>query len=56
MLNIMLGKNYSRKLFLYKNEIFIRGSFIKEKNVKWNGEYIVTLFAAKIIKDLIKGC
>lgn len=38
---------------LYKNEILIRGSFIKEKNVKWNGEYIVTLFAAKKIK---KGC
>ncbi len=41
---------------LYKKEILIKGSFINEKPVKWNGDYIVTLFAAKKIKDLIKGC
>lgn len=41
---------------LYKKEILVKDSFIKEKNVKWNGEYLVTLFAAKKIKDLIKGC
>ena len=41
---------------LHKKEILIKGSFIKEKPVKWYGEYIVTLFAAKKIKDLIKGC
>ena len=41
---------------LSKKEIFIKGSFIKEKTVKWTGEYIVTLFAAKKIEDLIKGC
>lgn len=41
---------------LNKNEIFIKSSLIKEETVKWEGEYIVTLFAAKKIKDLIKGC
>lgn len=41
---------------LYKKEIFVRGSFIKEKTAKWEGEYMVTLFATKKIMDLIKGC
>ena len=41
---------------LSKKEIFIKGTFTKEKTVKWTGEYIVTLFTAKKIKDLIKGC
>lgn len=41
---------------LSKKEIFIKSLFINEKTVKWSGEYIVTLFAAKKIKDLIKGC
>ncbi len=33
-----------------------KSSFIQEKNVKLSGEYIVALFVAKIIKDLIRGC
>lgn len=41
---------------LNKKEILIKGSSIEEKTVKWDGEYIVTLFAAQKIKDLIKGC
>ena len=41
---------------LSKKEVFIKSSFIQGKTVKWSGEYIVALFAAKKIKDLIKGC
>lgn len=41
---------------LYNKEILIRGSFIKEKTIKWNGDYMITLFAAKKIIDLIMGC
>ncbi|MBO8458863.1 MAG: hypothetical protein IAA73_00795 [Bacteroidetes bacterium] len=39
---------------LDKNEILIKGTLNREK-IKWNGEYLVTLFAAKKIRDLIKA-
>lgn len=32
---------------LSKNGIFIKSSFIQGKTIKWGGEYIVALFAAK---------
>ena len=38
------------------NEILIKSSLVDEKPVKWSGEYLVTLFTAKKINDLITGC
>lgn len=34
-------------LLYKKREILIRSSYITEKTVKWNGEYMVTLFVVK---------
>lgn len=41
---------------LNENEILIKRSLVDEKPKKRSGEYQVTLFAAKKIKDLITGC
>ncbi|MFT0231897.1 hypothetical protein ACMSFF_08905 [Bacteroides faecis] len=43
-------------IFYLKRRFLSKVHSLKKKNVKWSGEYIVTLFAAKKIKDLIKGC
>lgn len=40
---------------LNKKEILIKATFDKEKVAIWNDEYLVTLFAANKIRDLIKG-
>lgn len=40
---------------LDKKEILINGTFDQEKATNWYGEYLVTLFAARKIRDLIKG-
>lgn len=40
---------------LNKKEILIKGSFINDCPTKWRGEYIVLLFVAQKIRDLIKG-
>ena len=39
---------------LDKKEIQIKGTF-NRKTINWNGEYLVILFAASKIRDLIKG-
>ncbi|MBR0037360.1 MAG: hypothetical protein IJP70_06945 [Bacteroidales bacterium] len=36
-------------------EIYIKDSFNKEEPIKWNEDYIITLFAANKIRDLING-
>lgn len=40
---------------LNKKEILIKATFDKENATIWNNEYLVTLFAANKIRDLIKG-
>lgn len=40
---------------LNKKEILIKTTFDKEKATIWDDEYLVTLFAANKIRDLIKG-
>lgn len=40
---------------LYKNEVLVKGLLIDGETVRWKGEYIVSLFAARKIIDLIKG-
>lgn len=40
---------------LNKKEILIKGSYISDFPTKWRGEYIVLLFLAQKIRDLIKG-
>lgn len=41
---------------LNKKEILIKATFDEEKAINWNGEYLITLFAAKKICNLIEGC
>jgi hypothetical protein len=41
---------------LNKKEILIKATSDKEKATIWNDEYLITLFAADKIRDLIKGC
>ena len=40
---------------LDKDEISIKGEIDKEKLTKWDGAFLVTLFAGKKIQDLVKG-
>jgi len=40
---------------LDKDEIFIRGNIDNQKTVRWEGNYILTLFAGQKIQDLLKG-
>ena len=40
---------------LDKNEIEIKGDFEKEKTVKWEGAFLISLFAGNKIRDLIEG-
>lgn len=40
---------------LDKNEIFIKGSLDTDKSTKWDGTFLVSLFAGKKIQDLVKG-
>ena len=40
---------------LDKNEIFIKGSLDTDKPTKWDGTFLVSLFAGKKIQDLVKG-
>lgn len=40
---------------LNKKEILIKATSEKEKAIIWNDEYLITLFAANKIRDLIKG-
>ena len=40
---------------LDKDEISIKGEIDKEKPTKWDGAFLVTLFAGKKIQDLVKG-
>ena len=40
---------------LDKDEISIKGEIDKEKPTKWEGTFLVTLFAGKKIQDLVKG-
>ena len=49
--------NYIEKIdsVLDKKEIFVKSTFFSEETFKWEGEYLVTLFVANIIKDVIKG-
>lgn len=41
---------------LNKKEILIKESFDRKNATVWNDEYIINLFAADKIRDLIKGC
>lgn len=38
-----------------ESNVLIKGTLNEERLIKWDGEFLVTLFAAKKIKDLIKG-
>ena len=40
---------------LDKDEISIKGEIDKEKATRWDGTFLVSLFAGKKIKDLVKG-
>ncbi len=50
--------NYIEKIdsVLDEQEIFVKSTFFSEETFKWEGEYLVALFVAGIIKDVIKGC
>ena len=40
---------------LDKDEIYIKGEFDKENTTRWDGTFLVTLFAGKKIFDMLKG-